>query len=157
VGLLHYYCDKDVPRDLFRGQSKTEAKQGLPILYPNSGFTRRDGTQRPPDVEIVEVNGNKVVKGCRTIRGEYRGVSTFDRKITSGAGFTWYKLPKATPIPEALAITQNSDYPPAEAKSLRRRPQERDATRALSGMAGCAEQTPRQRMSNADLKRESHR
>jgi hypothetical protein len=111
AGLLQYYFDKDVPRDLFRGQSKTEVKQGLPILYPNPGFTRRDGTQRPPDVEIVEVNGNKVVKGCRTIRGEYRGVSTFDRKFTLGAGFTWYKLPKATPIPEALAITQDSDYP----------------------------------------------
>ena len=34
-GLLKYYFDKDVPRDLFRGQSATEAKKGLPILYPN--------------------------------------------------------------------------------------------------------------------------
>ncbi len=110
-GLLKYYFDKDVPRDLFRGQSKTEAKQGLPILYPNPGFTPKGKPPRPPDVEIVEVDGKKFVKGCRTIAGHYRGVSTFDRKNPNLSGFTWYKLPKATPIPEALAITQDSDYP----------------------------------------------
>jgi hypothetical protein len=109
-GLLKYYFDKDVPRDLFRGQSKTEAKQGLPILYPNPGFTPKGRPPRLPDVEIVEVNGKKIVKGCRTTRGDYRGISTFDRKIPNLGGFTWYQLPKATPIPEALAITQDSDY-----------------------------------------------
>jgi hypothetical protein len=108
-GLLKYYFDKDVPRDLFRGQSKTEAKQGLPILYPNPGFTPKGKPPRLPDVEIVEVDEKKIVKGCRTTRGDYRGVSTFDRKNPNLGGFAWYKLPKATPIPEALAITQDSD------------------------------------------------
>jgi hypothetical protein len=110
-GLLKYYFDKEVPRDLFRGQSKTEAKQGLPILYPNPGFTRKDKSQRLPDVEIVEVDGKKFVKGCRTTRGDSRGISTFDRKNPNLSGFTWYKLPKETPIPQALAITQDSDDP----------------------------------------------
>ena len=48
-GLLKYYFDKDVPRDLFRGQSATEAKKGLPILYPNPGFTLKGKPPRLPD------------------------------------------------------------------------------------------------------------
>ena len=110
-GLLRYYFDKAVPRDVFRGQSRTEEKQGLPILYPNPGFQRKDGSMRLPDVLIEERNGAKFVKGCRCIHGDYRGVSTFDRKNTALPGFRWYKLPQGTPIPEALAITQDSDFP----------------------------------------------
>jgi hypothetical protein len=108
-GLLRYYFDEKVPRDLFRGQSKTETKQGLPILYPNPGFRRSDGQERPPDVLIVEQDGKKIVKGCRTIRGEHRGISTFDGKPPNLRGFKWYKLPKSTDVPEALAITQDTD------------------------------------------------
>lgn len=110
AGLLQYYFDKEVPRDLFRGQSRTEEKQGHPVLYPNPGFKRRDGSVRLPDVLIVERDGKKIVKGCRSIHGDYRGVSTFDRKNPALPGFEWYKLPKGVAIPEALALTQDSDF-----------------------------------------------
>lgn len=32
--LLPCYFDKTVPADLFRGQSRDEAKKDLPIIYP---------------------------------------------------------------------------------------------------------------------------
>lgn len=110
AGRLQYYFDDRVPRDLFRGQSRTEAKQGVPVLYPNPGFTRKDGTQRLPDVAIVERDGKKFVLGCRCITGDYRGVSTFDRKNEHLKGFKWHRLPKDTAIPEPIAITQDSDF-----------------------------------------------
>ena len=110
AGHLAYYFDKAVPCDLFRGQSRTESRQGQPVLYPNPGFKRKDGSQRLPDVCIVERDGKKIVLGCRCIHGDYRGVSTFDRKNTALAGFRWFKLSKGTDIPEAIAITQDSNF-----------------------------------------------
>jgi hypothetical protein len=109
AGKLRYYFDEVVPRDLFRGQSRTEAKQGLPVFYPNPGFRRKDGTVREPDVLVEDVGGTPTVRGCRTLNGHHRGISTFDRPNTGLAGFSWYRLPAGTKIPEALAITQDSD------------------------------------------------
>jgi hypothetical protein len=108
-GKLQYYFDDVTPRDLYRGQSRTEAKQGLPILHPNPGFTRKDGTVRAPDILIEEVDGRPIVRGCRTTSGSSRGVSTYDRPNPALPGFTWYRLPTGTKIPTALAITQESD------------------------------------------------
>lgn len=110
AGRRKYFFDERVPRDLFRGQSHTEQKKGLPVLHPNPGFTRKDGSRRLPDVAIVERDGRKVVLGCRCITGDYRGISTFDRANPALRGFDWHKLPKDTQIPEVLAITQDSDY-----------------------------------------------
>jgi len=110
AGKLKYYFDKKVPRDLFRGQSRKEERAGTPVLYPNPGFTKPTGAVRLPDVEIVERDGKKWVKGCRCLHGDYRGVSTFDRINPSLKGFSWHKLPQGTDIPEALAITQDSDF-----------------------------------------------
>jgi hypothetical protein len=98
-----------VPRDLFRGQNRSEEKAGHPVLYPNPGFTRKDNSVRLPDVAIIKRDGQQIVKGCRCVHGDYRGVSTFDRK-TALRGVKWYKLPRGAEIPEALAITQDSDY-----------------------------------------------
>lgn len=109
-GLLRFFFDQTVPRDLFRGQSRTERKQGLPVLYPNPGFQRKDGSTRLPDVLIEERDGKQFVKACRCVRGDYRGISTFDRKNTALPGFQWHKLPQGTAIPPALAITQDSDF-----------------------------------------------
>ena len=111
AGKLKYYFDERTPCDLYRGQSRKEKKEGLPILYPNPGFPRRDGTVRLPDVKIEERAGVKWVKGCRCIHGDFRGISTFDRPNPSLMGFDWFLLKKETPIPEALAITQDSDIP----------------------------------------------
>lgn len=109
AGMLVRYFDKTVPRDLFRGQSRSELKQGLPAIYPNPGFIRKDGKPRPSDVRIFERDGKKYVAGCRCIYGEHRGVSVFDRVNSDLPGFRWLKLPKGTGIPEALAITQDGD------------------------------------------------
>ena len=109
AGLLKYYFDEKVPCDLYRGRSRQEEKKNLPILYPNPGFKRADGTVRIADVEIEERDGKQIVKGCRCIHGDYRGVSTFDRPNPNLMGFTWRRLPKGAPVPEALAITQDSD------------------------------------------------
>jgi hypothetical protein len=109
AGRLRYYFDDEVPCDLFRGQNRTEAKQGLPLLYPHPGYTTKTGRVRKPDVEIVERDGQQVVKGCRCMKGDYRGISTFDRKNPTLGGMNWYKLPKSTSIPKALAITQDDD------------------------------------------------
>jgi len=109
-GLLHRYFDTATPCDLYRGQSRTEARQGLPILYPNPGFARRDGSRRLPDVLVEERDGKQFVRGCRSVRGDYRGISTFDRKDATLRGFSWYKLPQETDIPEALAVTQDSGH-----------------------------------------------
>ncbi|WP_338846649.1 hypothetical protein V8J88_23180 [Massilia sp. W12] len=108
--LLHRYFDKEVPKDLFRGQQPKEAKLGLPIIYPNPGFKKADGSIRPPDVLIEERDGIKFVAGCRTIRGKYRGISVFDKANPALRSFKWYKLPAGVKIPEALAITQEDDY-----------------------------------------------
>lgn len=108
--LLHFYFDQTVPVDLFRGQNQSEAKQKFPIIYPNAGFTRADGKYRIPDVKIEIVDGKEIVRGCRTTKGEFRGISTFDKK-GGFLGFKWYKLPAGTEIPAALAITQDSAKP----------------------------------------------
>lgn len=109
-GLLRRYFDVTTPCDLYRGQSGGEAKQGLTILHPDPGFTRRDGTVRLPDVRVEERDGKKFVLGCRSTRGDYRGISTFDRKNPVLSGFRWHKLPKQTEIPAPLAVTQDSEF-----------------------------------------------
>ncbi len=77
---LKFYFDKTVPCDLYRGQHDREAKKGLPLIYPNPGFIKADGTVRPADVFIEIVDGMEMVRGCRTTKGNFRGISTFDRK-----------------------------------------------------------------------------
>jgi hypothetical protein len=109
AGLLKYYFDKSVPRDLFRGRSRDDIRKDRPIFYPHEGFIRNDGSKRLPDVEIIERDGKKFVRGCRCIRGHYRGISVFDRINEKLLSYKWYVFKKDTAIPEALAITQDSD------------------------------------------------
>jgi hypothetical protein len=40
----------------------------------------------------------------------YRGISTFDGMNPVLKNFVWYKLPSGTEIPQAIAITQDSDF-----------------------------------------------
>jgi hypothetical protein len=108
-GKLKYFFDDKVPRDLFRRQKRSEAKKGVPALHPDLvGFTRKDGSQRLPDVEVID----GMVQGCRCTKGDYRGISLSDMKQDL-PGMKWYKLPglphKEIEIPAALAITQDGD------------------------------------------------
>jgi hypothetical protein len=107
AGLLSHFFEKRVPRDLFRGHSPSDRKSGSPLLNPNRGFQRADGTRREPDVEVVERDGKTFVKGCRCIWGEFRGVSVFDQPVSRLRGFVWWKIKHGAPVPEALAITQD--------------------------------------------------
>jgi hypothetical protein len=108
AGRVAYFFEETVPRDLYRGQSRTDEKAGTPLLAPNPGFKRRDGSVRLPDVKIEDVNGTPTVRGCRAVRGDFRGVSVFD-KPTAMRGFRWFRLPQGVKIPAALAITQDGD------------------------------------------------
>ena len=108
--LQHRYFDSKTPCDLFRGQSRAEEKQGLSLLHPNPGFTRSDKSVRLADVKIEERGDKKFVLGCRSTRGDFRGISTFDRTNPALKNFSWHKLPKDTDIPEALAVTQDSAF-----------------------------------------------
>lgn len=109
AGLPDRYFDVTTPCDLYRGQTaKDNAANYLP-MYPNLGFTRDNGTVRIADVRIDMRNGKKVVLGCRTVSGDYRGVSTFDARAPI-RGLRWFRLPAGTRIPEALAITQDSSF-----------------------------------------------
>lgn len=110
-GKLQYYFDEVVPCHLFRGQKRSDADKQAAIIFPHPGFSRRNGADRPADVKIVERSGKKFVLGCRCTKGPYRGVSTFDGINPILKDFLWYKLPKGTDIPPALAITQDSDLP----------------------------------------------
>jgi toxin CcdB len=79
----------------------------LALSQQLAGIARkRLGQVRVADVLIETIDGKEIVRGCRTVKGQFRGVSTFDRKGRF-AGFKWYKLSAGTTIPEALAITQD--------------------------------------------------
>ena len=110
AGLLYNYFDETTPCDLFRGQSGSEAKLGFPIIYPNPGFTTRDGSKRPADVMIVERDGMKFVLGCVATTGHHRGISTFDAINPLLRNFRWYRLREGTKIPPALAITRDTTF-----------------------------------------------
>jgi hypothetical protein len=64
---------------------------------------------KPTTSQIVSDASSYVVKGCRTIRGDHRGVSVFDMANTALSNFDWFNLPANTPIPESLAVTRDAD------------------------------------------------
>jgi hypothetical protein len=57
---------------------------------------------------LVAKAGEFTVRGCRTMAGEFRGVSLFDRTNSRLRNRTWYKIPKGAKIPPALAVTRDS-------------------------------------------------
>jgi hypothetical protein len=109
-GKLRFYFDQSVPQDLYRGQRASEVGSDSPIIFPHPGFSRKNGPNRPSDVKIEDRGGSKFVLGCRCVKGMYRGVSTFNGMNPVLKNFVWYKLPSGTEIPEALAITQDSNF-----------------------------------------------
>jgi hypothetical protein len=61
-------------------------------------------------VKIEERNGKLFVLGCRCVKGDYRGISTFDQKCAwLGGAWKHFKISRGTPIPPNLAVTQDSD------------------------------------------------
>lgn len=57
--------------------------------------------------EILRNADKYMVRGCRTMKGNYRGISVFDKKNAVLRGFDWYLIPAATALPPALAVTRD--------------------------------------------------
>jgi hypothetical protein len=122
AGELKYFFDKTVPVDLWRGQKEKDHKQGNFVLAPITEkveFITGDKKRiRLPDVEVFHRNGEPWIKGCRTTRrgDQHWGISLFDRRPAFAARSGWvnFKVPKGTPIPPSLAVTQDGDVPGAD-------------------------------------------
>lgn len=118
AGALKYYFDETVPVDLWRGQKKSDKKDGgfplQPVTLRFEIVTPQGKRWREADVAVFERNGEKWIKGCRTIRhgGQHWGVSLWTQQPAFAAKGGWVnlKVPKGTPIPKALAVTQDDDY-----------------------------------------------
>jgi len=105
AGRAGRFWDEATPADLWRLQKKTDFDKNTMVLDPHPG-----SDTRPADVKVEERDGRQVVLGCRCIKGEFRGVSTFDMKVTWFGGKTGqhFKLPANTLIPAGLAVTKDS-------------------------------------------------
>ena len=105
AGLADRFWDEATPVDLWRLQKKTDFDKNTMVLQPHEGSAERE-----PDVRVIERDGRQVVLGCRCVKGEYRGVSTFDRKVTWFGSKTakHFTLPANTLIPPGLAVTKDS-------------------------------------------------
>ena len=65
-----------------------------------------DDAKGSQTAEILRDADKLMVKGCRTVSGDFRGVSVFDRTNTR-LPFDWFKLAKGTKLPDALACTRD--------------------------------------------------
>ena len=111
AGLADRFWDAATPVDLWRAQKNTDYRGGVMVLEPHRG-----SETRAADVKIVERDGNQFVLGCRCVYGkdDFRGVSTFDMKVTWFGSKTTkhFRIPASTDIPAGLAVTK--DYKNAE-------------------------------------------
>lgn len=57
--------------------------------------------------EILRNADKYVVRGCRTMKGNHRGISVFDKQNAVLRGFDWYLIPANTELPAALAVTRD--------------------------------------------------
>ena len=112
AGLIHRFFETKTPLDLYRAQSFKDEEAGRDLIYPHPGYKPKNGPPRLPDVEEFKQGNETFVRGCRTIKGDYRGVSMFDRVNPRFKGGKWYRLPKDTEIPPALAVLQDGELDP---------------------------------------------
>jgi hypothetical protein len=134
-GALDRYFDRTIPRTLYRGQKQGSSYDIMqPTIY---GFYKRNGN-RPPDIhirnsdnispqfvdndesqlivdkkgmltkEIMANSDQYMVRGCRSVVGNYRGVSVFHKSNPVLRGFNWFVLPQGTDLPPSLACTRDS-------------------------------------------------
>ena len=107
-GLAHQFWDDETPVDLWRLQKKTDFDKNTMLFHPHPG-----SEERLPDVRVVERDGRLVVLGCRCTDGAFRGISTFDCRVTWFGSKTakHFVLPAGTPIPAGLAVTKDYRTP----------------------------------------------
>src|SRR4051812_9939632 len=77
-------------------QFRDDARQALVV----------DDSKGTATADVLRNADKYMVKGCRTMSGDYRGVSVFDRKNTR-LPFDWFKIPQGTALPEPLACTRD--------------------------------------------------
>ena len=108
AGLSDRFWDTTTPTALWRAQKKTDFDAGEMALQPHPG-----SEIRLSDVKVVDRDNQLFVLGCRCIKGDYRGVSTFDMKVTWFGSKTTkhFKIPADTKIPEGLAVTKDHKIP----------------------------------------------
>ena len=143
-GKLAYFFEKTTPVNLYRRRKvgdKTSIMQPTIIgfgpedeprlpdvfLEDQNGASpqfdgktmRRETGSKPLTKEIVADASKYIVRGCRTTKGNYRGVSTFDMVNPRAKGVEWFYIEADTSIPPGLAVTKDGDKRAGVAGSVR--------------------------------------
>lgn len=67
--------------------------------------------KRSTTAQFVSYASAYIVKGCRTIRGDHRGMVVFDTANPQLKNFDWFEMAAGTGMPEALAVTRDAGRP----------------------------------------------
>ena len=104
AGLSDRFWDTLTPLELWRAQKNTDFKLDIMVLEPHPG-----NETRLPDIKVVERDNQKFVLGCRCVKGDFRGVSTFDMRVTWFGSRTTkhFVIPANTKIPLGIAVTKD--------------------------------------------------
>jgi hypothetical protein len=102
--LASHYWDVATPVDLWRAQKRTDFDNDAMLFEPHPG-----NIKRPADIRIVERDGQSFVLGCRCVKGAFRGISTFDRKVTwfGNRSAKHFCLPANKILPPGIAVTKD--------------------------------------------------
>ena len=136
-GALDRYFEEKIPRDIYRGRKQgahTDVmqptilgfyKRKVDVRPPDIFISDKMGTS-PQFIngdegklvvddktgtltaDIIRDADKYMVRGCRTMKGNYRGVSLFHKTNPRLRNFDWFKIPKDTEIPKSLACTRDS-------------------------------------------------
>jgi hypothetical protein len=141
AGSLAYFFEAATPTDLFRRRKvgdKTpfmqptligfgpDERPRLPDIhlsdesgkspqFRDGGGIEREPASKPLTKQIVADASKYTVRGCRTIKGNYRGVSVFDAPAAMTRDAEWFYIPEGTDIPPGLAVTKDGDKMPGKA------------------------------------------
>lgn len=67
-----------------------------------------EGKSMAVTTEMIREGDKYIVKGCRTMKGDFRGLSVFNN-LNKRLPFDWYLIDEDTPIPDGLAVTRDAE------------------------------------------------